>query len=91
MFDVAVALQRFSIVQIWLTGYPKMIIVRYNRALKNLRGVRKCTSPDMYLIESGVPPVLDVISRRRRKFLESKLRTPNVEKETLYLAHELCR
>lgn len=65
--------------EIWLTNHPKKIIVQYDRALKTLLGVRKYANPDMYFIESGVLPVLDVIAKRRRKFLESKLRTPDVE------------
>ncbi len=90
VFDAAVTSALLYSSETWLTNNPRKIIVQYNRAVKNLLGVRKFTSPDMCLIESGIPPVLDVIAKRRRKFLESKLREPNVE-EPFYVAFELCR
>ena len=40
------------------------------------------------MIESGVPHGLD--AKRRRKFLESKLRTPDIEKP-FSIAYELCK
>ncbi len=52
--------------------------------------VRKHTSPDLCLIESGIHPVQNVIASRRRKFLESKLSVPNNE-EPFHIAYELCR
>lgn len=74
----------------WLTKHPKKVIAQYNRAVKCLLGVRKYTSPDLCLIESGIRPVLDIISRGRRRFLESKLTAPN-EEEPFYIVFDLCR
>ena len=91
VFDAAVNSALLYSSKTWLVNHPKKLITQYNRAVKWMLGVRKYTSPDLCFIESGRQPVQDVLTaRRRRKFLESKLRTPNNEKP-FHIAFELCR
>ena len=90
VFDAAMTSSLLYSTETWLTNHPKKLIAQYNRAVKCLLGVRKYTSPDLCLIESGIHPVRDVIARRRTKFLESKFRTPN-EEEPFHIAFGLCR
>ena len=47
VFDAAVVSALLYSSETWLTNNPKKLIVQYNRALKNLLGIRKYTSPDM--------------------------------------------
>lgn len=90
VFDAAVTSGLLYSVETWLVNHPKKLVAQYNRAVKCLLGVRKYTSPDLCFIESGIHPVLDVIARRRKKFLKSKLRGTNNE-EPFHVVYELCR
>ncbi len=79
VFDAEVTSALLYSAETWLLDHSKKLILQYNRAVSCLLSVRKNTSPDLCLIESGIHPVQNVIASRRRKFLESKLSVPNNE------------
>ena len=90
VFNAAMTSSLLYSTETWLTKHPKKLIAQYNRALKCLLGVRKFTSPELCMIESGIPPVLDVIAKRRRKFIEDKLQQQSQE-EPFHVVCEWCR
>ena len=63
---------------------------QYNRLVKCLLGVRKNTSIDLCLIESGIEPINYLLSKKRKRSLESKLASPDWE-GPFHLVLELCR
>lgn len=89
VFDAAVTTSLFYSSETWLVTHPKKFIVLYNRAIKCLLGVRIFTSPDLCMIESGILPVQAVITSRRRKFLEKRMRAPDDE-EPFHAVFRLC-
>ncbi len=89
VFDAAMTSSLLYSSETWLVANPRKIIAQYNRSLKCLLGVRKFTSPDLCMMESGIHPAQDVIDKKRQKFLESKMRVPH-EDEPFYIVFRLC-
>ena len=73
VFDAAVMSSLLYSSESWLTSNIKPIEQQYNQLVKCLLGVRKNTSTNLCLFESGIPPLSHVISKQRCKFLKSKL------------------
>ena len=90
VFDAAVTSALLYSTETWLTNKFKRIEKQYNKLIKCLLAVRKNTSINLCLIESGISPVQLVITKQRKRFLESKLREANAE-EPIYLVYRLCR
>ena len=89
VFEAAMTSSLLYSSETWLVVRPRKIIAQYNRSLKCLLGVRKFTSPDLCMVESGIHPAQDVIDKKRHNFLKSKLSTQH-EEEPFYLAFKLC-
>ena len=63
---------------------------QYNKLIKCLLGVRNNTSTNLCHIESGIRPITHVLSVRRKRFLESKVASPDME-EPFLIVLALCR
>ena len=73
VFDAAVTASLLYSAESWLTNHIKPIETQYNQLVRCLLGVRKNTSIDLCLVESGIPPIHHVLAKRRCKFIKSKL------------------
>ena len=68
VFDAAVMSSLLYSSESWLTSNIKPIEQQYNQLVKCLLGVRKNTSTNLCLFESGIPPLSHVISKQRCTF-----------------------
>ena len=89
VFEAAVTSSLLYSVESWLTDSIRPIANQYNQLVRCLLGVRRNTSVDLCLIESGIPPVQHVIAKRRSKFLKSKLKLNDPE-HPFNFAFRLC-
>ena len=90
VFDAAVTSALLYSSESWLTNKFKSLERQYNMMIKCLLGVRKNTSINLCMIESGIPPVIDLVKKRRYNFLKSKLDSADMEQPFSYV-YELCR
>ena len=88
VFDAAVTASLLYSAESWLTNNIKPIERQYNQLVRCLLGVRKNTSIDLCLLESGIPPIHHVVAKRRCKFIKCKLET-NDPDEPFTLAFRL--
>ena len=79
VFDAAVTASLLYSSESWLTNNIKAIESQYNQLVRCLLGVRKNTSMNLCLLESGIPPIQHVLSKKRCKFIQSKFETNNPE------------
>ena len=89
VFDAAVTSSLLYSAESWLTDSIRPIENQYNQLVRCLLGVRRNTSMDLCLIESGILPVKHVIAKRRSKFLKSKLEVNDPE-HPFNFAFRLC-
>ena len=90
VFDAAVLSALAYSCESWLTDNCICLTSQYDKLVKCLLGVRKNTCVDLCLIESGINPINHILSVNRKRFLESKLASPDME-EPFHLVFELCR
>ena len=90
VFDAAVLSALTYSCESWLTDNCIGLKSQYSKLVKCLLGVRKNTSIDLCFIESGINPVNHILSVNRKRFLESKLASPDTE-EPFHFVLELCR
>ena len=90
VFDAAVTSSLLYSSETWLTDNPKRIVKKFNMLVRCLLGVRKNTSLNLCLVEAGIPPVEFLISKMRKNFLESKMRSPDLD-EPFHYVFELCK
>ena len=64
--------------------------MQYNKLIKCLLGVRKNTSINLCMIESGIPPIQSIIAKQRRAFIQSKLNNVDLE-QPFHIVYELCQ
>lgn len=89
VFDAAVTSALLYSTETWLTNNYKYVARQYSKLVKSLLAVRKNTSNDLCLIESGIYPVDYVISNNRKRFLVSKLNRRDIE-EPFHFVYNLC-
>ena len=90
VFDAAVTSSLLYSAESWLTNNIKSIEKHYNQLVRCLLGVRKNTSIELCLVESGIPPIQYVLAKRRQKFFASNLNSNDIEQPLIY-AYHLCR
>ena len=90
VFDAAVTASLLYSAESWLTDNIKVIEQQYNQLVRCLLGVRKNTSIDLCLMESGISPLRYVLSKRRCTFLKSKLSCNDIE-QPLINFYRLCQ
>ena len=90
VFDAAVLSALTYSCESWLTDNCTALTSQYSKLVKCLLGVRKNTSINLCSIESGINPVNHLLSVNRKRFIESKLASPDME-EPFHLVLELCR
>ena len=90
VFDAAVTSSLLYSAESWLTNNIKSIKKHYNQLVRCLLGVRKNTSIELCLVESGIPPIQYVLAKRRQKFFTSNLNSNDIEQPLIY-AYHLCR
>ena len=90
VMDAAVTSSILYGCETWLNNNPRRVIATYNRLIKYLLSVRKNTSIDMCLIESGKQPAKYVINKRLKTFLEKKMSNRDME-EPFQIAFEMCK
>lgn len=90
VFDAAVTSALLYSCESWLTNKVKSVERQYNSLVKCLLGVRKNTSINLCMVESGILPVIDLVKRRRKKFLKSKLESIDME-QPFSIVYDLCR
>ena len=73
VFDAAITASLLYSAESWLTDNIKPIERQYNFLVRSLLGVRNNTSIDLCLLESGIPPLINVLATRRCKYISSKL------------------
>ena len=73
VFDAAVIASLSYSSESWLTNNIKTIEKQYNKLIKCLLGVRKNTSINLCMLEKGITPLNEVLCKKRRTFLLSKL------------------
>lgn len=78
IFDAALMSAVLYGCESWLNADLKPATKIYNWALKQLLGVRKTTCNDMCYIESGYPPLKDLVRSRQRKFFTKVWRERSV-------------
>ena len=64
VFDAAVTASLLYSAESWLTNNIKSIERQYNQLVRCLLGVRKNTTIDLCLIESGIPPLHHVLAKQ---------------------------
>ena len=79
VFDAAVTSSLLYSAESWLTDKIKPIERQYNQLVRCLIGVRKNTSIDLCLLETGIPPIHNVLSKIRCKFIKSQLDIDDAE------------
>ena len=90
VFEAAAASSLFYGSETWLTDSLQKLIKSYNLLIKCLLGVRVNTSIHLCLAESGILPAQFLIASKRKRFLMSKLSTPDRE-EPFNIVYEMCR
>ena len=90
VFDAAVTSTLLYSSESWLTNRIKSLERQYNMMVKCLLGVRKNTSINLCMVESGIPPVINIVKKRRYNFLKSKLDSVDME-QPFCTVYELCR
>ena len=73
VFEAAVTASLLYSAESWFTDSIKPIEQQYNQLVRCLLGVRRNTSIDLCLIESGITPIRHVLTNRRATFIKSKL------------------
>ena len=89
VFDAAVTSSLLYSTESWYTDSIRPIANQYNQLVRCLLGVRKNTSIDLCLIETGIPPIQHMIAKRRCNFLKSKLNSYDVEQPFIFV-FRLC-
>ena len=90
VFDAAVTSSLLYSSESWLTNNIRGMEKQYNKLLKCLLGVRKNTSSNLCMLETGILPVKDLIERRRKSFLISK--REHVDAELPFnIVYDMCR
>ena len=79
VFDAAVTASLLYSSESWLSNNIRAIESQYNQLVRCLLGVRKNTSVNLCLLESGIPPIQNVLAKKRCKFIQSKLETNDPE------------
>ena len=64
VFDAAVTASLLYSSESWFTNNIKAIESQYNQLVRCLLGVRKNTSMNLCLLESGIPPIQHVLSKK---------------------------
>lgn len=90
MFDAAVTSAVVYSGESWLTNNMKSLERHYNKLVKCLLGVIRNTSINLWMIESGVPSVGELIGNSRKSFLRSKFENVLFD-HSFYIAYDLCR
>ena len=86
LFDAAVTSSLLYSAESWLTDKLNPIERQYNQLVRCLLGVRKNTSIDLCLIESGIPPIHHVLAKRRCKFIKSQLEVNDIEQPMIFVS-----
>ena len=89
VFEAAVTASLLYSAESWFTDNIKLIEQQYNQLVRCLLGVRKNTSIDLCLIESGITPIKHVLAKRRATFLKSKLIENDIEQPFIF-TFRLC-
>ena len=79
VFDAAVTSSLLYSSESWFTNSIKPIEQQYDLLVRCLLGVRKYTSINLCLLESGIPPVSHVLAKRKCTYLRNKLDTGNAD------------
>ena len=90
VMDAAATSSIFYGCETWLNNNPRHVIATYNRLIKYLLGVRKNTSIDLCLVESGKQPAKYMINKRLKTFLEKKMSNRDMD-EPFQMAFEMCK
>ena len=91
VFDAAVTSAMLYSCESWVTNKVKGLERQYNGLVKCLLGVRKNTSVKLCMIESGIPPVTEVVKKRRCNFfLKAKIECMDME-QPFRVVYEFCR
>ncbi len=85
LFDAAVTSSLLYSCESWVINKIKSLEIQYNSLVKCLLAVRKNTSINLCMIESGVPPVMKLIRKRRKSFLRSKLESIHIDHPFWYM------
>ena len=75
----------------WLSVNAKEVEKMYISALKALLGVRDTTRSDMIFIESGLPSIVERISKRTSKFVKKELLIEQVDRTPLQKIFDICK
>ena len=90
VFDAAVISALLYSSESWLTNNMKSIEKQYNKLIKCLLGVRKNTSINLCMLEAGIPPLSNVIFKKRRTFLLSRRDRMDID-ESFTLIFDMCK
>ena len=74
VFDAALMSSILYGCESWIGGDLKPMMKLYNWCLKVLLGVRKSTCNDLCYVESGYPPLQDLVCYRQHKFIHASWR-----------------
>ena len=75
----------------WLSVNAKEVEKMYISALKALLGVRDTTRSDMIFIESGLPSIVERISKRTSKFVKKELLIEQIDRTPLQKIFDICK
>ena len=89
VLDAAITSALLYSTESWFTNNPKRLTSQYNKIIKCALGIRVNTSTNLALTELGQDTVINVINKRRRTFLQSKLSTMDDEEPFCYV-YRLC-
>ena len=90
VFDAAITSAMLYSCETWLTNKFKGLERQYNKLIRCLLGVRKNTSMNLCMIETGISPLLEIIKYRRASFIKSKLRNIDMN-EPFHFVYNMCR
>lgn len=89
VFDAAVTSALLYSSESWLSNNLKVLEKQYNKMIKCLLGVRKNTSGNLCMVESGISPVQELVAERRLRFITQ---TGQMDRDTPFLyIYNICR
>ena len=90
VFDAAITSAMLYSCETWLTNKFKGLERQYHKLIRCLLGVRKNTSMNLCMIETGISPLLETVKYRRANFIKSKLRNIDMN-EPFHFVYNMCR